>query len=177
MSVNKVILLGSLGRDPETRQVGSATVASFSLATEESYKNQQGELVKNTEWHNIEWWNPNGALQYLAKGTQVFIEGSIRTDKWQDQQGQQRSTTKIRALSVQLVGSRPQAQAAPQYAPQGQYPPQYAPQAPAPQYPPQQGYAPQMPPQAPQGNIPQNPYASAPSQQYSPFGDPIPPQQ
>lgn len=160
MAVNKVILIGNLGSDAEVRNVGQSTVASFRLATTEKFKGQDGNLREETEWHTCELWNNSGVYQYLKKGTQVYVEGSIKTENWTDQQGQNRSRIKIRVFNLQLVGSRPQQAApAPQgYAPQPQ--PQYqqrtyqpqpaAAPAPTPQYQPQQaalGYTPQ--PQAP----------------------------
>lgn len=177
MAVNKVILLGNLGSDVEVRNAGQSTVASFRLATTEKFKGQDGQLREETEWHTCELWNNNNIYQYLRKGAHVYVEGSIRTENWTDQQGQSRSRIKIRVYSIQLVGPKPQ-QSSPQYqqqptqqgyAPQQQgyqqgYQPQYKQQyaqAPAPQY--QQPAQPQyqQAPPAPQGYNPAPQYQQA----------------
>lgn len=162
-SVNRVILIGNVGKEPESRQAGDRSVIKFTLATTEKYTDRSGQQVENTEWHNIEWWVKNtNILQYLHKGTQVYVEGQIRTDSWDGQDGQKHYQTNIRANTVQLLGAKPQTAPQPQYnqpapPPQNggyqqvppQYPPQYNPQVP-PQYPPQyqgQQYPPQYPPQ------------------------------
>ncbi len=106
-SVNKVILIGNLGSDPEVRYLESGSaVAKFSIATTESYTNKSGERVENTEWHRIELWEglAKVAEKYLKKGNQVYIEGRIRTDNWTDKEGQQRSGITIRANSMTLLG-------------------------------------------------------------------------
>ena len=99
-SVNKAILVGNLGKDPEVRSVGNGDkVVSFSLATSESWKDKQsGERKERSEWHNIVCWNEHigkVAEQYLKKGSKVYIEGQIQTRKWQDQSGNDRFTTEI----------------------------------------------------------------------------------
>ena len=107
--VNKVILLGRLGSDPEVRTLPSGgKVVTFSIATSESYNNKEGVKVEQTEWHRIELWEglANIAEQYLKKGDMAYIEGKIRTEKWTDKEGIERSTVKIRGNSMQLVGSR-----------------------------------------------------------------------
>jgi len=107
--VNKVILLGRLGSDPEVRTLPSGgKVVNFSIATSENYTNKVGEKVEQTEWHRIEVWEglANIAEQYLKKGDMAYIEGKIRTEKWTDQNGQERSTQKIRGTSMQLVGGK-----------------------------------------------------------------------
>lgn len=112
-SVNKVILIGNLGRDPEVRYTPSGTaVANFSLATSENWTNKDGEKQSRTEWHRIEAWGRLGETcgEYLSKGSQVYIEGSIRTDEWEDQEGNKRQTTKVRAWRMQMLGSRAQAE-------------------------------------------------------------------
>jgi len=112
-SVNKAILIGNLGRDPEVRYTPSGTaVANFSLATSENWTNKDGEKQSRTEWHRIEAWGRLGETcgEYLSKGSQVYIEGSIRTDEWEDQEGNKRQTTKIRAWRMQMLGSRAQAE-------------------------------------------------------------------
>ena len=145
MSVNKVILVGNLTRDAEFRQAGQSQVASFGVATSEKFKDRNGQMLEETEFHNCEIFGSEGVYPYLKKGQQVYIEGKIKTDKWTDQQGQARESKKIRVFQLQLVGSRPQQPAAPAPAPQQGYAPQgYQPQ---PQYPPQQGYAPAPQPQ------------------------------
>ena len=112
-SVNKAILIGNLGRDPEVRYTPSGTaVANFSLATTENWTNKDGEKQSRTEWHRIEAWGRLGETcgEYLSKGSQVYIEGSIRTDEWEDQEGNKRQTTKIRAWRMQMLGSRAQSE-------------------------------------------------------------------
>ncbi len=106
-SVNKVILIGNLGSDPEVRYLESGSaVAKFNIATTESYTNKSGERVDNTEWHRIELWEglAKVAEKYLKKGNQVYIEGRIRTDTWTDKEGQQRTGVTIRANSMTLLG-------------------------------------------------------------------------
>lgn len=105
--VNKVILVGNLGQDPEVRYLESGScVAKFSIATSESYTNKNGEKVENTEWHRIEIWEglAKVAEKYLKKGNQVYIEGRLRTDTWTDKDGQQKSGVTIRANSMTLLG-------------------------------------------------------------------------
>ncbi|WP_394991453.1 single-stranded DNA-binding protein [Emticicia sp.] len=107
--VNKVILLGRLGSDPEVRTLPSGgKVVTFSIATSESYNNKEGVKVEQTEWHRIELWEglANIAEQYLKKGDMAYIEGKIRTEKWTDKEGVERSMVKIRGNSMQLVGGR-----------------------------------------------------------------------
>jgi single-strand DNA-binding protein len=109
-SVNKVILIGNLGSDPEVRYLESGSaVAKFSIATTESYTNKNGERVDNTEWHRIELWEglAKVAEKYLKKGNQVYIEGRIRTDNWTDKEGQQRSGVTIRANTLTMLGAAP----------------------------------------------------------------------
>ena len=156
MSVNKVILIGNLTRDAEVRTVGQNQVAKFGLATSEKYRGSDGEVKEATEFHNIELWGNTGVYQYLRKGQTLFVEGSIRTEKYTGNDGQERTTVKIKAFTVQLVGARPQqsAPAAPQYAPQPAYPAYpTAPAAPAPRRaaPP----VPPIPPAAPTPGVPQ----------------------
>jgi len=109
--VNKVILLGNLGRDPEIRNLESgAKLASFSLATNRTFKGQDGKRVDETEWHNIVLWGNLAELaeKFLAKGRQVFIEGRIRTRQWEDKEGQKRYTTEIVGENMTFVGGRDQ---------------------------------------------------------------------
>lgn len=166
MSINRVILVGNLTRDAEIRQAGQTNVASFGIATSEKYKDRNGQLQENTEFHTCELFGSEGVLPYLKKGQLVYAEGSIRTDKWTDQQGQQHTATKIRVQSVQLLGSKPQPNQG--YAPQQPMPQQYQqyqqpapapqyqqyPQNPQPQYASQPQYPPQYAPQAPMEDLP-----------------------
>ncbi len=105
--VNKVILVGNLGADPESRTIESgAKVANFSIATSERYKDKNGNQVDKTEWHNIVVWRglADIAEKYLKKGSQVFIEGKLRTRSWDDQNGNKRYTTEILADNMTLLG-------------------------------------------------------------------------
>lgn len=108
--VNKAIIVGNLGNDPEMRYLPSGTaVTIISVATSETWNDKQtGQPQERTEWHRIEAFGRLAEImaQYLRKGSQVYIEGSIRTDKWQDQSGQDRYSTKIRADVMQMLGSR-----------------------------------------------------------------------
>lgn len=113
MSVNKVILLGNVGREPEVRHIdGGNVVASFSLATtDRAYKTQSGQLVpERTEWHNIVAWRGLAEIveKYVHKGSQVYIEGRLRTRSWVDQSNVQRYTTEIYAENIELLGARRQ---------------------------------------------------------------------
>ena len=115
MSVNKVILVGRLGRDPETRYTGGGqAVANFSLATDESYKDKNGERQKRTEWHKIVVWGKQAeiAQQYLKKGSLIFIEGRIQSREWQDKEGQKRTSFEIVASNFRMLGSRSEGAAA-----------------------------------------------------------------
>ena len=108
-SVNKVILLGNLGADPDVKYLENDTVVTkLSLATTESYKNKNGDKVEHTEWHEIDLWNNQAkvAEQYLKKGDSVYIEGKIRTDRWQDEEGNNKKKMKIRATNMQLLPKR-----------------------------------------------------------------------
>jgi single-strand DNA-binding protein len=107
--VNKVILIGHLGADPETRAMPSGmTVANIRLATTESFKDKSGEWQERTEWHNVALFGRMGEVagEYLRKGSQVYIEGRLRTRKWQDKQGNDRYTTEIVANDMQMIGGR-----------------------------------------------------------------------
>jgi single-strand DNA-binding protein len=115
MSVNKVILVGRLGRDPETRYTGGGqAVANFSVATDESYKDRNGERQKRTEWHRITAWGKLAEIcqQYLKKGTMVYIEGRIQSREWQDKEGQKRTSFDIVANTMKMLSSRGDAAAA-----------------------------------------------------------------
>ena len=107
-SVNKVILIGNLGKDPEVRHLESGVgVANFSIATSENYKDRKtGERVTQTEWHNVVLWRglADVAEKYLKKGDKIYIEGKLRTRTWQDQQGNNRYTTEIVADNLTMLG-------------------------------------------------------------------------
>lgn len=150
MSLNKVMLIGNVGKDPEVRYLESnpqnpsanAKVASFPLATSERFRDRNGELRENTEWHNIVLWRNNAdvAEKYIRKGSQIYVEGRLRTRQWTDQTGNKRYTTEVVVDTLQLLGKRPdgeqgayvQQPAAPQAAPAPQpAAPQAAPVNPA----------------------------------------------
>ena len=144
MALNKVMLIGNVGNDPEIRYLdssnpqspqGNAKVASFRLATTERFRDRNGETRENTEWHSIVAWRSNADLveKFVHKGSQIYIEGKLRTRQWTDQTGAKRFTTEIQADNIQLLGKRPDA---PQ---QGGYQGQGAPQPAQPQ--PQSGYS------------------------------------
>ena len=125
MSLNKAMLIGNVGRDPEVRYLdgnNGAKVATFTLATTERYRDRNGETRENTEWHNIVAWRNTADVveRFVRKGTQVYIEGRIRTRSWDDQTGNKRYTTEIIADTLQLLGRKtdnPAAQGG-SYAPQ-----------------------------------------------------------
>ncbi len=115
MSVNKVILVGRLGRDPETRYTGGGqAVANFSVATDETYKDRNGELQKRSEWHKFVVWGKQAeiAQQYLKKGSLIFIEGRIQSREWQDKEGQKRTSFEIVASNFRMLGGRAEGAAA-----------------------------------------------------------------
>ena len=132
MSLNKVMLIGNVGKDPEVRYLESnpqsaganPKVATFPLATSERYRDRSGDVRENTEWHNIVAWRNSAdvAEKYIRKGTQVYIEGRLRTRQWTDQSGAKRYTTEVVVDTLQLLGKRPDGQDAAQpaagYAPQ-----------------------------------------------------------
>jgi single-strand DNA-binding protein len=107
MSVNKVILLGRLGQNPEVRHTPSgASVANFSLATNETWMDKNGQKQERTEWHRIVVWGKLADLcgQYLTKGRQAYVEGRLQTRQWQDKDGQTKYTTEVQAQTVQFLG-------------------------------------------------------------------------
>lgn len=107
--VNKVILVGNLGKDPEIRQLENGTkVASFSLATTESYKGKDGNKVEQTEWHNIVLWRglAEVAERFLKKGNTIYVEGKIRSRSWEDKEGNKRYTTEIVGDNMTMIGGR-----------------------------------------------------------------------
>jgi single-strand DNA-binding protein len=110
MSVNKAILIGNLGRDVELRHTpGGATVAKFSIATNEKWKDKAGQLQEHTEWHNIVAWGKLAEFcgSYLSKGRQIYVEGTIRTRTYDDEKGNRRYFTEVRANIIQLLGPKP----------------------------------------------------------------------
>ena len=120
MSLNKVMLIGNVGKDPEVRYLennpqnpgNNAKVASFPLATSERYRDRNGEVRENTEWHNIVAWRNSADIceKYVHKGTQLFIEGRLRTRQWTDQTGNKRYTTEVVVDNLQLLGRRQDGQ-------------------------------------------------------------------
>ncbi len=127
------MLIGNVGKDPEVRYLennpqnpgNNVKVASFPLATSERYRDRNGELRENTEWHNVVVWRNNAdvAEKYVRKGTQLYIEGRLRTRSWTDQTGNKRYTTEVVADTLQLLGKRPDGEqgGAPQQGYQGGY--------------------------------------------------------
>ena len=108
-SVNKVILLGNLGRDPETRYTtGGDAVTNLRIATTETWKDKSGEKQERTEWHRVAFFGKLAEIagEYLKKGSQVYVEGRLQTRKWQDKEGQEKYTTEIIADRMQMLGSR-----------------------------------------------------------------------
>ncbi len=108
--INKVIVVGNLGNDPEMRQMPSGgAVCELSIATSESWKDKQGQQQERTEWHRVTGYARLAEImgEYLRKGSQVYIEGSLRTEKWQDKNGNDRYTTKIIARDMQMLGGKP----------------------------------------------------------------------
>ncbi len=108
-SLNKVLLIANLGKDPEVRYTASGTaVASFSLATSEKFKNKGGEWEERTEWHNVILWGRLAEIagEYLSKGKTVYIEGRLQTRKWQDKDGKDRFTTEIVGEKMQMLSRK-----------------------------------------------------------------------
>ena len=166
MSLNKVMLIGNVGRDPEVRYLEgnspNAKVATFTLATTERYRDRNGELRENTEWHNIVAWRNNAdvAEKFVRKGTQLYIEGRLRTRSWDDQSGNKRYTTEVICDTLQLLGKKSDNPATQQggYAPQSSYTPAQQGYAPAQQAPVQGGYPASQPPyQQPAQPVPTKP--------------------
>jgi len=172
-SVNKVILVGNLGNDPEMKYMpGGGAVTNISIATSESWKDKQtGQPQERTEWHRVVFFNKLGEIagQYLKKGSKVYVEGALRTRKWQGQDGQDRYTTEIVANEMQMLGGRgddfqppqPPMGGQPPQRPMGGQPPQ-RPMGGQPPQPPMGGQPPQspmggQPPQSPMGGQPPQP--------------------
>ena len=108
-SLNKVMIIGNLGKDPEVRYTTSgAAVASFSVATTEKFKNKSGEWEEKTEWHNVTLWSRLAEIagEYLSKGKTVYIEGRLQTRKWQDKDGKDRYTTEIVGEKMQMLSAK-----------------------------------------------------------------------
>src|SRR5499427_7231226 len=108
-SVNKVILVGNLGRDPETRYMpDGGAITNISVATTDKWKDKNGEMQEKTEWHRVAFFGKLAEVagEYLKKGSQVYVEGRLRTRKWQDKDGQDRYTTEIMATEMKMLGSR-----------------------------------------------------------------------
>ncbi|HSH52484.1 MAG TPA: single-stranded DNA-binding protein [Bacteroidales bacterium] len=109
MGVNKVILVGNVGKDPDVRHLDSGvTVASFSLATSETYRNKESQKVTNTEWHNIVVWRGLAEIveKYVKKGDPLYLEGKIRTRSYDDKDGNKKYITEIIADNMQMLGSK-----------------------------------------------------------------------
>ena len=165
--VNKVILVGNLGQDPEVRYMPNGNaVANVSLATSESWKDQSGQMQEKTEWHRLTMYRrlAEVAGEYLKKGSQIYVEGKLQTRKWQDQSGQDKYTTEIIVDQMQMLGGRG-GQSEGGYssqAGQGQNPNQGQQRAPQ-----QQNYA--QPPQYSNQNAPAN---QAPKQNQPPMAEP-----
>ncbi len=177
--VNKVILVGNIGGDPDVRYMPNGNaVTNVTIATSETWKDKQsGQNQERTEWHRVVFFNRLGEIagEYLRKGSKVYVEGSLRTRKWQGQDGQDRYTTEIVASEMQMLDSRGGDNSGQQ---QGGYQQQQAPQSAAPQQsaPQQGGYQQQAPQQAPQQQAaPQQNYQQAP-QQSAPKQAPAPQQ-
>ena len=169
MSLNKVMLIGNAGRDPEVRYLdgnsgggAGAKVATFTLATSERYRDRNGETRENTEWHNIVAWRQSAdvAEKFIHKGTQVYIEGKLRTRSYTDASGNKKFTTEVVVDTLQLLGRRPDEDGGYQPRPAGQYG-QGAPAAPSQQYGQPQYAAP----------------AQQPAYQQPQYGQPAPPLQ
>lgn len=167
MGYQLITLMGNLTDNVKVRQVGQAQVAQGGVAVTEKFRKQDGTIGENTEFFDIEIWNKPSVNQYLVKGTPVLAVGKVKTENWQDQQGQNHSTKKIRVETIQLCGGRPQtatAQRQPQAPPQ-----QYQPQ-PAPAY---QQYAPAPAPTPAPAPAPQYQQPVAPAQAPAPAPAPL----
>lgn len=106
--MNKVMLIGNVGKEPDVRHLeGGAVVASFSLATNKTYRNKSGEKVQETEWHNLVCWNKTAEIceKYVKKGDKLYVEGELRTRDWEDKEGNKRYTTEIVFFQMEMLGS------------------------------------------------------------------------
>jgi len=169
--INKVILIGNLGNDPDVKVTPQTTFANLSIATDESYKDKTtGQMVPRTEWHRVVFAGKVAEIcqLYLKKGSKIYVEGRLQTRKWQDQNGQDRYTTEIRGNEMQMLDAKGGSFDQPQSSQQGGYqqaPAQQAPQQSQQQ--PQQNYG--QPQQSPQQPVQQGGYQQqAPAQQQAP---------
>ena len=179
MSLNKVMLIGNVGSEPEVRYLennpqnpgNNVKVATVRLATTERYRDRNGEQRENTEWHTVVLWRNNAdvAEKYVHKGSQIYIEGKLRTRQWTDQTGNKRYTTEVVADTLQLLGKRPEGEGGAQGGYQGGYAAQPG-AAPVAQQP---GVAPAAyQPQAPYGGQPAQASVGQPVQASAPVGQP-----
>jgi single-strand DNA-binding protein len=125
MSLNKVMIIGRLGADPERMVTGSGrSVTRFNVATSEQWKDQSGQKQERTEWHRVVVWGPQGdnCAEYLRKGRQVYVEGRIQTREWTDKEEKKRYTTEVIAQRVQFLGSKPTDERTPEFAAADQTP-------------------------------------------------------
>ena len=124
MSLNKILIIGNVGQDPQVRTVGESKVANFTVATTEKYKGKDGNMVAETEWHNVAVWGRLADVveKYVTKGTQVYVEGKIKSEKYTDKEGVDRVMVRVIASSLQLLGSKSDTHpaSAPAPAPQPQ---------------------------------------------------------
>lgn len=110
MGLNKVMVIGNLGKDAISRSVGERYAINMTVAVAEKYKSKDGETKETTEWFNVSYWTKSDAIaQYLKKGQTVYVEGSLRTEKYKDEHGEERSSVKLNATTVQLLGGRQQS--------------------------------------------------------------------
>lgn len=116
MSLNKILLIGNVGADPQVRSFGDSKVASFSLATTEKRRDKDGNVVQETEWHNVVVWRNAAEVveKYVRKGTQLYIEGKIKTEKYEDSAGVTKYAVKVYATTLQLLGGADRQQAQPE---------------------------------------------------------------
>lgn len=183
MSLNKVMLIGNVGSDPEVRYLennpqnpgNNVKVATVRLATTERYRDRNGEQRENTEWHTVVLWRNNAdvAEKYVHKGSQIYIEGKLRTRQWTDQTGNKRYTTEVVADTLQLLGKRPEGESQAQGGYQGGYA-----QGGQPAYQGQGGYQPQAPVQSQYAAQPQyagQPGAAPSAQAAAPVSQPASP--
>ena len=174
MSLNKVMLIGNVGSEPEVRYLennpqnpgNNVKVATVRLATTERYRDRNGEQRENTEWHTVVLWRNNAdvAEKYVHKGSQIYIEGKLRTRQWTDQTGNKRYTTEVVADTLQLLGKRPEGEGGAQGGYQGGYAAQ-----------PGAAPAAQQPGAAPAAYQPQAPYGGQPAQASAPAAQPVNP--
>lgn len=108
MSLNKILIIGNVGGVPQIRTVGDQKVAQFSVATTEKRKDKDGNVISETEWHNVTFWGKTAEIaeKYVQKGTQVYVEGRIKTEKYTDKNGNEKFMTRVIGSSMQLLGSK-----------------------------------------------------------------------